>query len=128
MRPNSRLSRLSRLFSPQGIARDARDAFLQKRHRVLTLARVLLAAPAPAFLVFSAIQYKQVDTVTAGWGLSASYTQIKTGRTFAVVVVLITIPLWMFSLLVAQMQKELNKSDETPAPAPIAAAAPLGQR
>ena len=124
MRPNSRLSRLSRLFSPQGIARDARDAFLQKRHRVLTLARVLLAAPAPAFLVFSAIQYKQVDTVTAGWGLSASYTQIKTGRTFAVVVVLITIPLWMFSLLVAQMQKELNKSDETPAPAPIAAAAP----
>ena len=74
--------------------------------------------------MFSAIQYKQVDTVTAGWGLSASYTQIKTGRTFAVVVVLITIPLWMFSLLVAQMQKELNKSDETPAPAPIAAAAP----
>ena len=113
-------SRLSRLFSPQGIARDARDAILQKRHRVLTLARVLLAVPAPAYLVFSAIQYNQVDTVTAGWGLSVSYTQIKTGRTFAVVVVLITIPLWMFSLLVAQMQKEPNNSAETPAPTPIA--------
>ena len=85
---------------------NVKDAFLQqKRHRFLKLARVLLALPNPAYLVFSAIQYGQVDTVTAGWGLSASFTQLKTGRTFAVVVVLLAIPIWIFSLLVAQHQK-----------------------
>jgi hypothetical protein len=106
-----------------------------RRHRVLTLARVLLALPGPAYLVFSAIQYNQVDTVTAGWGLSVSYTQLKTGRTFAVAVVIITIPLWMFSLLVASIAANIDSTEAaqvaagapSPAPAAAVAAAPAAQ-
>jgi hypothetical protein len=86
------------------------DVILEKRHRVLILARILLAVPGPAFLVFSAIQHMEITTaVTTGWGLSASITQLETGQNFAIAVGLITIPLWILSLLIAQIEKTTQK-------------------
>ena len=86
-----------------------RDDVLAKRHWVLILVRILLAAPGPAFLVFSAIQHFEVTTVTARSAWSGSITQIETGRNFAVAVGLITVPLWILSLLIAQIEWKLNE-------------------
>ena len=86
-----------------------RDVVLAKRHRVLILARILLAVPGPAFLTFSAIQHFEITTVTAGWALSAPITQLETGREFALAVGLITIPLWILSFLIAQIEKTAQK-------------------
>ena len=85
------------------------DVILDKRHRVLILARILLAVPGPAFLVFSAFQHLQISTVTAGWGLSAPITRLETGQNFAIAVGLITLPLWILSLLIAQIEKTAQK-------------------
>ena len=85
------------------------DFILAKRHRVLILARILLAVPGPAFLTFSAIQHFEITTVTAGWALSAPITQLETGREFALAVGLITIPLWILSFLIAQIEKTAQK-------------------
>ena len=61
----------------QNVGSKTLDVILDKRHRVLILARILLAVPGPAFLVFSAIQHMEITTaVTTGWGLSASITQL----------------------------------------------------
>ena len=76
-----------------------RDDILAKRHRVLILARILLAVPGPAFLVYSAIQHFEVNTVTPGW----SITQVETGRSLAFAVGLIIAPVWILSLLIAQI-------------------------
>ena len=69
------------------IGGEVRDVVLDKRHRVLILARILLAVPAPAFLVFSAVQHFQPDTILmTSWGLSASFTRLQAGKMFAVYV------------------------------------------
>ena len=86
-----------------------RGDILAKRHRVLIMVRILLAAPGPAFLVFSAIRHFEVTTVTARSAWSGSITQIETGRNFAVAVGLITVPLWILSLLIAQIEWKLNE-------------------
>ena len=76
------------------------------------MVRILLAVPGPAFLVFSAIQQFQtlvcvgVVCSVSAWGLSASFTELKTGQNFAVYVLLITVPLWILSLLIAQIEKK----------------------
>ena len=76
------------------------------------MVRILLAVPGPAFLVFSAIQQFQtlvcvgVVCSVSAWGLSASFTELKTGQNFAVYVLLITAPLWILSLLIAQIEKK----------------------
>ena len=87
------------------IGGEVRDVLLDKRHRVLIMARILLAVPAPAFLVFSAVQHFQPDTISS-WGLSASFTQLQAGKNFAVYVGLIAVPLWILSLLVAQIEEK----------------------
>jgi hypothetical protein len=85
------------------------NVVLDKRHRVLILARILLAVPSPAFLVFSAVQHMQAvneDTSTA-WELpAASFTQRHAGKLFAIFVGLIALPLWILSLLVAQIEEK----------------------
>jgi hypothetical protein len=83
-----------------------RGDILAKRHRVLILARILLAVPGPAFLTFSAIQHFEITTVTAGWALSAPITQLETGREFALAVGLITVPMWILSFLIAQIDRK----------------------
>ena len=85
---------------------EVRDVLLGKRHRVLILARILLAVPAPAFLVFSTLQHFQPDTFLASWGLSASFTQLQTGKMLAVFAGLIAVPLWILSLLLAQIEEK----------------------
>jgi len=86
---------------------EVRDVLLDKRHRVLILARILLAAPSPAFLVFSAVQHFQPDTILmTSWGLAASFTRLQAGKMFAVYVGLISLPLWILSLLVAQIEEK----------------------
>jgi len=91
---------------------ESRDAMLSERHKVLIFVRILLAVPGPAFLVFSAIQRFQtlvcvgVVCSVSAWGLSASFTELKTGQNFAVYVLLITAPLWILSLLIAQIEKK----------------------
>ena len=47
--------------------------------------------------------------MTAGWALSAPITQLETGREFALAVGLITIPLWILSFLIAQIEKTAQK-------------------
>ena len=82
------------------------------------MARILLAVPGPAFLVFSAIQQfnksdftpEELSASFSTWGLSASFTQLKTGQTFAVAVFLITSPLWILSLLIAQIEEKPPRS------------------
>jgi hypothetical protein len=93
----------------QTIGSQKLDFILAKRHRVLILVRILLAVPGPAFLTFSAIQHFEITTVTAGWALSAPITQLETGREFALAVGLITIPLWILSFLIAQIEKTAQK-------------------
>ena len=85
------------------------DVMLAKRHWVLILVRILLAAPGPAFLVFSAIRHFEVTTATAGSAWSGSITQIETGRMFAIAVGMITVPVWILSLLIAQIESKLNE-------------------
>ena len=88
---------------------DSRDVVLDKRHRVLILARILLAAPAPAFLVFSAVQHMQAvdEDISTAWGLSAaSFTQLQAGQNFTIFVAFIAAPLWVLSLLVAQIEEK----------------------
>ena len=85
---------------------ELRDAILSERHKVLIMARILLAVPGPAFLVFSAIQQFRTNVFTSAWGLSASFTELKTGQNFAVYVLLITGPLWILSLLIANIEKK----------------------
>ena len=88
------------------IGGEVRDVLLDKRHRVLILARILLAVPVPAFLVFSAVQHFQPDTFLSSWGLSASFTQLQAGKEFAIFVGLLALPLWILSLLVAQIEEK----------------------
>jgi hypothetical protein len=85
---------------------EVRDVLLDKRHRVLILARILLAVPVPAFLVFSAVQHFQPDTFLSSWGLSASFTQLQAGKEFAIFVGLLALPLWILSLLLAQIEEK----------------------
>ena len=72
------------------IGGELRDAIRSARHKVLIMVRILLAVPGPAFLVFSAIQQFQtlvcvgVVCSVSAWGLSASFTELKTGQNFAV--------------------------------------------
>ena len=83
------------------------NVLLEERHRVLILARILLAVPAPAFLVFSAVQHMQAVDEDTAWGLSAaSFTQLHAGKMFALFVGLIALPLWILSLLVAQIEEK----------------------
>ena len=77
-----------------------RVKILRRRHRVLILARILLAVPGPVFLVYSAIQHFEVTT--AGW----SITQVETGRSLALAVGLILAPVWILSLLIAQIDRK----------------------
>ena len=64
------------------------EAILSKRHRVLILARILLAVPGPAFLVFSGVQHMQAvnEDISTAWGMSTSFTQLQTGKNFAICV------------------------------------------
>jgi len=108
----------------------AGEAIYSKRHRVLILARVLLAVPGPAFLVFSGVQHMQAvdEDMSTAWGMSWSFTQLQTGKNFAICVGFLTVPLWIMSLLVAQIEEkpsadtniEKKPSADTPATAPIA--------
>jgi len=108
----------------------AGEAIYSKRHRVLILARVLLAVPGPAFLVFSGVQHMQAvdEDMSTAWGMSWSFTQLQTGYNVAICVGYITVPLWIMSLLVAQIEEkpsadtniEKKPSADTPATAPIA--------
>jgi len=91
------------------IESQKREVILAKRHRVLILARILLALPGPAFLVFSVFHHFEITTVTEGWALSAPITQIETGRNFALAVGLTTAPLWILSLLIAQIENAVQK-------------------
>ena len=82
------------------------------------MARILLAVPGPAFLVFSAIQQfitpEGLSASFSTWGLSASFTQLKTGQNFAVAVFLITSPLWILSLLIAQIEEKESNDTSMP--------------
>ena len=86
-----------------------RGDILAKRHRVLIMVRILLAAPGPAFLVLSAIRHFEVTTVIARSAWSGSITQIETGRNFAIAVGMITVPVWILSLLIAQIESNLDE-------------------
>ena len=57
-------------------------------------------------MTFSAIQHFEITTVTAGWALSAPITQLETGREFALAVGLITVPMWILSFLIAQIDRK----------------------
>ena len=92
---------------------EVRDVLLDKRHRVLILARILLAVPAPAFLVFSAVQHMQAvdeDTSTSWRWSAASFTQLQAGKMLAIYVGLIALPLWILSLLLAQIEEKRPNS------------------
>jgi hypothetical protein len=73
--------------------------------RILVFLRVLLALPGPVFLAFSIQQY--VD----GIGTFGSVAKLHVGFVFAVAVWFTTAPLWLFSLLLAQIDDtvDINK-------------------
>ena len=101
------------------------EAILSKRHRVLILARVLLAVPGPAFLVFSGVQHMQAvnEDISTAWGMSTSFTQLQTGKNFAICVGYITVPLWIMSLLVANIEEK--PKEKTSADTPATAQTPI---
>jgi len=96
----SRSDSFDRKLDKEKVGIRKRGKILRRRHRVLILARILLAVPGPAFLVYSAIQHFEVTT--AGW----SITQVETGRSLALAVGLILAPVWILSLLIAQIDRK----------------------
>ena len=68
------------------------------------------------------------EDMSTAWGMSWSFTQLQTGKNFAICVGFLTVPLWIMSLLVAQIEEkpsadtniEKKPSADTPATAPIA--------
>ena len=73
-----------------------------RRREALVFLRVLLALPGPIFLAFSIQQYFD------GIGSFRSLVQGHIGLSFAVPVVFATAPLWLFSLLLAQIDDKVD--------------------
>ena len=92
---------LKRLRSPLGAAS------FERRLEALVFLRLLLTLPGPVFLAFSIQQY------VGGVGSFGSVAQGLFGFTFAVALAFATVPVWLFSLLLAQIQHmvHLNKPE-----------------
>ena len=73
-----------------------------RRHKALVFLRVLLALPGPVFLAFSIQQYFD------GIGSFRSLVQGHIGLAFAVAGMFATAPLWLFSLLLAQIHHTVD--------------------
>jgi len=73
-----------------------------RRHKALVFLRVLLALPGPVFLAFSIQQYFD------GIGSLRSLVQGHIGLAFAAAVTFATLPLWLFSLLLAQIHHTVD--------------------
>jgi hypothetical protein len=73
------------------------ESLQMRRHMALVFLRVLLALPGPVFLAFSIQKYFD------GIGSFRSLVQGHIGLAFAVVGMFATAPLWLFSLLLAQI-------------------------
>ena len=78
------------------------ESLQMRRHMALVFLRVLLALPGPVFLAFSIQQYFD------GIGSFRSLVQGHIGLAFAVAGMFATAPLWLFSLLLAQIHHTVD--------------------
>ena len=83
-------------------AKIALKGLQMRRHEALVFLRVLLALPGPVFLAFSIQQYFD------GIGSFRSLVQGHIGLAFAVAGMFATAPLWLFSLLLAQIHHTVD--------------------